>query len=66
MIWTSEVKSDLLSSVEVLAKEDVICLFSVKEQSRDKKEVIITWSECFVGAVRNYAIKINEFITFNL
>lgn len=68
MSWTSEVKGDLLSRVEVLAKEDVICLLGIKEQRGEKKEVIITWSKCFVEVVRNYkyAIKINESITFNL
>ena len=33
-----------------------------------KEEVIITWSKCFVGVVRNYKYdaKIDESITFNL
>lgn len=37
-------------------------------EKRGKKEVIITWSKCFVGVVRNYkyAIKINESVTSNL
>lgn len=32
------------------------------------KELIITWSKCFVGVVRNYkyAVKINESITSDL
>lgn len=66
--WLSEVRGDLLSRVEVLAKI-VICLLGVMEQRKGRgKKVIITWSKCFVGVLRNYkyAIKINESITFNL
>ena len=32
MSWTSEVKGDLLSRVEVLAKEDVMCVFVVNKR----------------------------------
>jgi len=38
MSWTSEVEGDLLSRMEVFAKEDVMCLLGAKEQRGAKKK----------------------------